>query len=107
MRAVHGGLILSLTDTMGSLALATKGQFMTGVSTDIGTSFIRPGGKPGDILHMKSVLTNMGASECEYVFIVELTPVIFYIELIGKSLAFTRTEFFNPKGDLLAYGCRC
>lgn len=25
---VHGGLILSITDTMGSLAVATKGQYM-------------------------------------------------------------------------------
>lgn len=47
---------------MGSLALATKGQYMTGVSTDIGTSFVRPGGKPGDTLLMKSVLTGMGRS---------------------------------------------
>ena len=57
---VHGGLILSLTDTLGSLAIATKGQWMTGVSTDIGTSFVRLGGKVGDILHAKAVLTGMG-----------------------------------------------
>jgi acyl-coenzyme A thioesterase 13 len=35
-QTVHGGLIMSLTDTLGSLALATRGQYMTGVSTDIG-----------------------------------------------------------------------
>ncbi|KAG6854652.1 hypothetical protein C0991_003300 [Blastosporella zonata] len=57
---IHGGLILSLTDTLGSLAVATKGQFMTGVSTDIGTSFVRPAGRVGDVLHAKAVLTGMG-----------------------------------------------
>jgi acyl-coenzyme A thioesterase 13 len=57
---VHGGLIMSLTDTMGSLAVATKGQFMTGLSTDIGTSFVRPAGKAGDVLHASTTLVGMG-----------------------------------------------
>ncbi|KAJ7212098.1 HotDog domain-containing protein [Mycena pura] len=78
---LHGGLILSLTDTLGSLAVATKGQYMTGVSTDIGTSFCRPSGRAGDILHMKAELIGM-----------------------GKSLAYTRAEFTNPDGLLLAHG---
>jgi len=33
---------------------------MTGVSTDIGTSFVRPAGTVGDVLHAKAVLTAMG-----------------------------------------------
>jgi hypothetical protein len=33
---------------------------MTGVSTDIGTSFVRPAGRPGDVLHAKAVLAGMG-----------------------------------------------
>ncbi|KDQ62344.1 hypothetical protein JAAARDRAFT_30238 [Jaapia argillacea MUCL 33604] len=78
---VHGGLIMSLTDTLGSLAVATKGHYMTGVSTDIGTSFVRPAGKNGDILHATATLT-----------------------ALGKSLAFTRVEFRNPGGELVAYG---
>ena len=57
---MHGGLILSLTDTLGSLAVATKGHFMTGVSTDIGTSFVRPAGRVGDTLYAKAILTGMG-----------------------------------------------
>jgi hypothetical protein len=79
---VHGGLILSLTDTLGSLAVATKGQYMTGVSTDIGTSFVRPAGRVGDVLHTKTVLTGM-----------------------GKQLAYTRTDYTNAQGELVAYGC--
>ncbi|XP_006462570.1 hypothetical protein AGABI2DRAFT_72469, partial [Agaricus bisporus var. bisporus H97] len=79
--AVHGGLVLSLTDTLGSLAVATKGHYMTGVSTDIGTSFVRPAGRVGDVLYAKTTLTGM-----------------------GKQLAYTRTDFKNEKGDLVAYG---
>ncbi|KAI0755040.1 Thioesterase/thiol ester dehydrase-isomerase [Daedaleopsis nitida] len=78
---VHGGLILSLTDTIGSLAVATKGQYMTGVSVDIGTSFVKPAGRVGDELVMKAVITG-----------------------IGKSLAYTRVDFFNAHGQLAAYG---
>ncbi|KAJ3996927.1 thioesterase thiol ester dehydrase-isomerase [Lentinula boryana] len=78
---IHGGLILSMTDTLGSLAVASKGYWMTGVSTDIGTSFVRPAGRPGDILHVKAMLT-----------------------ALGKSLAYTRVEFTNPAGELVAYG---
>ncbi|KAG6909137.1 hypothetical protein DXG01_001889 [Tephrocybe rancida] len=78
---LHGGLILSLTDTLGSLAVATKGHLMTGISTNIGTSFVRPAGRVGDVLHAKAMLTGM-----------------------GKSLAYTRVDFTNPAGELVAYG---
>ncbi|EEB95663.1 hypothetical protein MPER_05328 [Moniliophthora perniciosa FA553] len=71
---------MSLTDTMGSLTVASKGQYMTGVSTDIGTSFVRPAGRVGDILHAKAVLTGM-----------------------GKSLAYTRVDFTNPTGESYKY----
>lgn len=52
---------MSLTDTLGSLAVATKGQYMTGVSVDIGTSFVKPAGKPGDILTAKAIVTGIGS----------------------------------------------
>lgn len=51
---------MSLTDTLGSLAVATKGQYMTGVSVDIGTSFVKPAGCVGDELTAKATLTGMG-----------------------------------------------
>jgi len=73
---------MSLTDTLGSLAVASRGHFMTGVSTDIGTSFIRPAGRVGDTLYGKAVVTAM-----------------------GNSLAYTRVDFTNDKGILVAYGC--
>ncbi|KAL1743168.1 hypothetical protein HDZ31DRAFT_41586 [Schizophyllum fasciatum] len=81
LQPIHGGLVMSLTDTLGSLAVASKGHWMTGVSTDIGTSFVRPGGKIGDHLHAKAVCTGL-----------------------GKSLAYTRVDFTNAKGELVAYG---
>lgn len=52
---------MSLTDTIGSLAVATKGQYMTGVSVDIGTSFVKPAGRVGDELTVKAVVTGLGA----------------------------------------------
>jgi len=52
---------MSLTDTLGSLAVASRGQYMTGVSTDISTSFVKPAGKPGDELKITATLTAMGA----------------------------------------------
>ncbi|KAH7885012.1 thioesterase thiol ester dehydrase-isomerase [Phlebopus sp. FC_14] len=78
---VHGGLIMSLTDTLGSLAVASKGHYMTGVSTDISTSFVRPAGKIGDVLTGKATVT-----------------------ALGKSLAYTRVDFTNESGELVAYG---
>ena len=72
---------MSLTDTLGSLAIASKGHFMTGVSTDIGTSFVRPAGIVGDTLYGNAVVT-----------------------AIGTSLAYTRVDFTNEKGTLVAYG---
>ena len=51
---------MSLTDTLGSLAVASQGQYMTGVSTDISTSFVKPAGKPGDELKITATLTAMG-----------------------------------------------
>jgi acyl-coenzyme A thioesterase PaaI-like protein len=71
-QTVHGGLIMSLTDTLGSLAVASQGQYMTGVSTDISTSFVKPAGKPGDELTIKATLTAMG------VYIVLVIMLIFF-----------------------------
>ena len=51
---------MSLTDTLGSLAVATKGQYMTGVSVDIGTSFVKPAGRVGDTLTAKATLVGIG-----------------------------------------------
>lgn len=58
--SVHGGLVCTLTDTMGSLALASKGLYSTGVSTDIHTTFSRPAGKPGDEVDIVGEVVSLG-----------------------------------------------
>ncbi|BGP26429.1 paaI_thioesterase family protein [Rhodotorula toruloides] len=66
---------------MGSLALASKGLYMTGVSTDMSQTFVR-GAKLGETVRIQSELVNM-----------------------GKTLAFTRTELYSAEsGKLLAFG---
>ena len=75
---MHGGLILSLTDTLGSLAVATKGQYMTGVSVDIGASFIKPAGKVHDVFTAEAVVDGIGASSQSF--------IIFFLPLeIGRA----------------------
>lgn len=64
-QTVHGGLIMSLTDTLGSLAVASKGQYMTGVSTDVSTSFVRPAGRIGDVLYATATLSALGTIHCD------------------------------------------
>ena len=62
---VEGRTALLLTvagSLLGSLAVATHGQWMTGVSVDIGTSFVKPAGRVGDVLTAKAVVTGIGAS---------------------------------------------
>jgi len=39
---------------------------MTGVSTDIGASFIRPAGRVGDVIYAKGSVTAMGNVETSY-----------------------------------------
>ncbi|GAA6038361.1 hypothetical protein JCM8097_007610 [Rhodosporidiobolus ruineniae] len=81
LQGLHGGLIASVVDTMGSLALASRGLYMTGVSTDINITYVR-GAALGDDVRIRSELVNM-----------------------GKTLAFTRIELESAKtGKLLAYG---
>ncbi|ODN82895.1 hypothetical protein L202_01152 [Cryptococcus amylolentus CBS 6039] len=86
---IHGGAILTLTDTITSLSLSTHGlSAPTGVSVDLNTSFVRPGGTVGDDLICIGI-----------------------VEQLGRTLAYTRCEFRTPpggeKGDrLVAYGAQ-
>ncbi|GAA5890865.1 hypothetical protein JCM5296_003447 [Sporobolomyces johnsonii] len=79
--SLHGGLIASLIDTTGSLALASRGMYMTGVSTDINATYVR-GAALGEVIRVRGEVVNM-----------------------GRTLAFTRIELESAKtGKLLAYG---
>lgn len=79
---LHGGCIATLTDTIGSLAIASHGLYSTGVSTDINTTYVKSAGGTGDQVNVKGEVISM-----------------------GKTLAFTRMELRHPVTDaLLAYG---
>jgi acyl-coenzyme A thioesterase 13 len=63
LSTLHGGLICSLVDTMGSLALASKGLYSTGVSTDIHTTFVKAAGGDGDQVKVEGKVTSLGESK--------------------------------------------
>jgi acyl-coenzyme A thioesterase 13 len=71
---------------------------MTGVSTDISTSFIRAAGTEGDTLYCKGIVEGMG----EYFDLPDVRGN--HQRLAGKSLAYTRIEFKNHEGQLVAFG---
>lgn len=79
---VHGGVLSTLVDIGGSLALCTHGVFATGVSTDLATTFLKAAGKPG-----QSVLIEA------------------HCQRMGRTMAFTFVELKHPTtGELLARG---
>lgn len=57
---LHGGLICTLVDTLGSLSLASKGLYSTGVSTDIHTTFVKAAGGIGDEVLVRGEVTSLG-----------------------------------------------
>ncbi|EAQ84824.1 hypothetical protein CHGG_08838 [Chaetomium globosum CBS 148.51] len=81
LNIIHGGTIASLVDLGGSLAVASRGYYMTGVSTDLNVTYLSSGGKIGDKLH--------GTAECDW---------------IGKTLAYTRVTFWDSQRNMVARG---
>ena len=61
--------------------MASKGLFATGVSTDLNVTYMRSGGRVGDMLR--------GEASCDK---------------FGKLLAFTSIRFFDGKDELVARG---
>lgn len=45
---------------MGSLALASRGLYSTGVSTDISTTFVKAAGVVGDEVHAEGRVISLG-----------------------------------------------
>ncbi|KAK3342706.1 HotDog domain-containing protein [Neurospora tetraspora] len=81
LQIIHGGTIASMVDLGGSLAVASKGLYATGVSTDLNVTYLSSGGKVGEKIS--------GTAVCEK---------------IGKTLAYTTVTFRNQKGELCARG---
>ncbi|KAL9076188.1 MAG: hypothetical protein Q9161_001235 [Pseudevernia consocians] len=70
-----------MVDIGGSLAVASKGLFATGVSTDLNVTYINSGGKIRDTLRAEATC-----------------------EKLGKTLAYTSVRFLNGKDELVARG---
>ncbi|CAN9079772.1 unnamed protein product [Alternaria alternata] len=70
-----------MVDLGGSLAVASRGLFATGVSTDLNVTYLSSGGKIGDLI--KAEVT---------------------CDKFGKTLAFTSIAFSNNKGEVFARG---
>ncbi|OJJ46371.1 hypothetical protein ASPZODRAFT_25501 [Penicilliopsis zonata CBS 506.65] len=81
LNILHGGTIASMVDLGGSLAVASRGLFATGVSTDLNVTYLSSGGKVGDKI------------------LAEVT-----CDKFGKTLAYTSIKFMNSKGDIFARG---
>ncbi|RDW66425.1 putative PaaI thioesterase family protein [Coleophoma cylindrospora] len=81
LNIIHGGTIASMVDLGGSLAVASRGLYATGVSTDLNVTYLNSGGKVGDTL--KAVVT---------------------CDKFGKTLAYTSISFTNSKGEVAARG---
>jgi len=78
---LHGGTIASMVDLGGSLVVASRGLFATGVSTDLNVTYLSSGGRVGDKINAEVVC-----------------------DKFGKRLAYTAIKFMNQKGDVFARG---
>ncbi|EAW13356.1 PaaI family thioesterase [Aspergillus clavatus NRRL 1] len=70
-----------MVDLGGSLAVASRGLFATGVSTDLNVTYLSSGGKVGDKIQA------------------EVT-----CDKFGKTLAYTNIKFMNSNGEVFARG---
>jgi len=70
-----------MVDLGGSLAVASKGLFQTGVSTDLSVTYLGSGGKVGDTIRA------------------EVT-----CDKFGKTMAYTSIRFTNAQNELVARG---
>ncbi|KAF1812743.1 putative PaaI_thioesterase family protein [Eremomyces bilateralis CBS 781.70] len=81
LKILHGGTIASMVDLGGSLAVASRGLFATGVSTDLNVTYLSSGGKIGDKIRA------------------EVT-----CDKFGKTLAYTSIRFMNGNDEVFARG---
>ncbi|EPX71131.1 acyl-CoA thioesterase [Schizosaccharomyces octosporus yFS286] len=81
MGNLHGGCIAALTDLGGSLALASRGLFVSGVSIDMNQTFLKSGGTLGSqiLLHAKC-------------------------DRLGSNIAFTSVDFLTEAKETFAKG---
>jgi len=78
---LHGATLATMVDTGGSLAVASRGLYATGVSTDLSVTYLNAGGKIGDLVK--------GEVICDK---------------FGKTLAYTSIKFMNKNNEIVARG---
>lgn len=105
-----------MVDLGGSLAVASRGLYATGVSTDLNgkcyaaqlqfyvsnpneVTYLNSGGKVGDVL--KAVVT---CDKCKYHRVIFFGSHISNTRVVGKTLAYTSIQFTNSKGEVAARG---
>ncbi|KAG0026800.1 hypothetical protein BGZ81_006079 [Podila clonocystis] len=91
----HGGLLSTIVDIGGSLAIAAENMHATGVSTDLNVSFVS-GAKLGDKLIIASpsaLLLDLGLSSCHNS----------HCDKIGGTLAYTTVEI-TANGKVVVLG---
>lgn len=86
-----------MVDLGGSLAVASRGLFATGVSTDLNVTYLSSGGKVGDLI--KAEVT---CDKCT--LHMKFLGVEADICTVGKTLAYTSINFSNSKGEIFARG---
>lgn len=94
---LHGATLATMVDTSGSLALASRGLYSTGVSTDLSVTYLNAGGKVGDVIKGEVICDKCTSSVFSSVWITDHFSV-------GKTLAYTSVKFMNSNNELVARG---
>jgi len=81
MGNLHGGTTATLVDVVGSLAIASRGYFATGVTTELSCSYPRSGGVLNEEISIDGICDS-----------------------VGKNMAYTHVIFTNAKGQVFARG---
>ncbi|ORY98690.1 putative PaaI_thioesterase family protein [Syncephalastrum racemosum] len=96
LKSVHGGLLATVVDIGGSLALASKGLYATGVSTDINISYIS-GAKEGQVVSVDCVCDKLGKTLA--FTSVQLTADSRLVAL-GRHNKFVAQAYGHPENEL-------
>ncbi|EPY53675.1 acyl-CoA thioesterase [Schizosaccharomyces cryophilus OY26] len=98
MGNLHGGCIAALTDLGGSLALASRGLFVSGVSIDMNQTFLKSGGTLGSQILFHAKCDRLGSN-------IAFTSVDFLTETQetfakGRHTKFVRNALNDPRNSL-------
>ncbi|KAG9855725.1 esterase, partial [Aureobasidium melanogenum] len=100
LNILHGGTIASMVDLGGSLAVASRGLFATGVSTDLNVTYLNSGGKVGDLIRASQISPPPTTTS----FLSSILKLLTFTITVGKTLAYTSINFHNEKQELVARG---